>query len=63
MDIKMKSKLVITLSTKEARTLDMLLCDYENEGEQHSGKEYTERMNPFNDSLRDALQEYLLDFE
>ena len=50
-----ESKYILELTEKEAETLDMVLCDYENEGENHTKKEYIERLNPFVDILRNWL--------
>ena len=47
-----ESKYILELTEKEAETLDMVLCDYENEGENYTKEEYIERLNPFVDILR-----------
>lgn len=54
MKVKIKKTYIITLTEKEAQLLDMVLCDYENEGEQHRGEDYN-KMNPLVDMLREDL--------
>ena len=55
MKLNKKTNIIIELTEKEAQILDMILCDYENEGENHSKEEYLTMLNPMVDTLRNFL--------
>ena len=56
MRTEIEKTLTITLTEKECKLLDMILCDYENEESQHNADDYSS-LNKFSDEIRCLLQE------
>ena len=56
MKTEIQKTLTITLTEKDCELLDMILCDYENEGAQNNADDYP-ILNKFSDDIRCLLQE------
>lgn len=56
MRTEIEKTLTITLTEKECELLDMILCDYENEGQQHNADDYP-LLNKLSDDIRCILQQ------